>query len=94
MRTPIRIAAHLAERSVVSPGQRLFVLTRNEQIAPYLTTLINGAGWQTGYPRIMKREDVDTLPVGPNGPKLVAIQDVTCDLEVGFLLLPASIEYR
>lgn len=42
----------------------------------------------------MKRQDVDTLPVGANGPKLVAIQDVTCDLEVGFLLLPASVECR
>lgn len=51
------------------------------QIAPYLTTLINGLGWQAGYPRTMTVADIDQL-VTVGDQKLVAIQDVSCDLGV------------
>ena len=60
--------------------------TFNRDIAPYLTTLINGAGWQPGSPRIMSCRDLDGLvaSVGADGQghKLVAVQDVACDLKV------------
>jgi alpha-aminoadipic semialdehyde synthase len=54
-----------------------------ERVAPYLTTLINGAGWQPGYPRIMSNQDLEGLVQEGNGrSKMVAIQDVACDLQV------------
>ena len=54
------------------------------QIAPYLTTLINGAGWQNGFPRVITNADMEGLIQQSGGkPKLVAIQDVTCDIRVG-----------
>lgn len=52
-------------------------------IAPYLTCLINGAGWQPGYPRTMTNGDLDGLIQKSGGQaKLVAVQDVACDLKV------------
>ena len=53
------------------------------QIAPYLTTLINGAGWKADFPRVMTDEDIEGLIQRSHGaPKLAAVQDVTCDLKV------------
>jgi hypothetical protein len=53
------------------------------QVAPYLTGLINGAGWKTGFPRIISNEDMERLIAESGGvPKLAAIQDVTCDMNV------------
>lgn len=55
------------------------------RVAPHLTTLINGAGWQPGYPRIMSNQDLEQMVAGAGGAgKLVAIQDVACDLQVRF----------
>lgn len=55
------------------------------RVAPYLTTLINGAGWQPGYPRIMSNQDLEQMVAEAGGEgKLVAIQDVACDLQVRF----------
>ena len=57
-----------------------------EQIAPHLTTLINGSGWQTGFPPILSNSDMDHLLNSTSEPhKLVAIQDVTCDIKVTHL---------
>lgn len=55
----------------------------NDQIAPHLTGLINGVGWQSGFPRTMTQRDVDGLLASSNGElRLAAIQDVSCDLKV------------
>lgn len=52
-------------------------------MAPYLTTLINGAGWKAGFPRVISNTDMDGLIQTSKGgvPKLAAIQDVTCDMK-------------
>lgn len=53
-------------------------------IAPHLTTVINGAGWQPGFPRLMTNADLKGLIESQGGQsKLAAVQDVACDLEVG-----------
>ena len=53
------------------------------QVAPHLTTLINGAGWNNAFPRIMSTQDmVWLISTNPHGRRLVAIQDVTCDIKV------------
>jgi len=55
----------------------------NDQIAPHLTGLINGVGWQSGFPRTMTQRDIDGLLASSNGElRLAAIQDVSCDLKV------------
>jgi alpha-aminoadipic semialdehyde synthase len=53
-------------------------------IAPYLTTLIHGAGWSSGYPRILTNKATDEfIKASPAGrQKMVAVQDVSCDIEV------------
>jgi alpha-aminoadipic semialdehyde synthase len=59
------------------------VYNANEQIAPYLTGLINGVGWQSGFPRTMTNRDIENLVSASNGDmRLAAIQDVSCDLKV------------
>lgn len=59
-----------------------------EKIAPYVTSLIHGAGWAPGFPRIMTNKDTQSLIKATGGKqKLVALQDVTCDLEVRSRLL-------
>lgn len=53
------------------------------QTAPYLTTLINGVGWQSGFPRTMTNRDFQSLIDQSGGePRLAAVQDVSCDLKV------------
>ncbi|ORY32502.1 putative Saccharopine dehydrogenase [Naematelia encephala] len=48
-----------------------------KNIAPFLTTLINGAGWQIGFPSIMSNADMVSL----GRSKLAAVQDITADLK-------------
>jgi hypothetical protein len=56
----------------------------DDQIAPHLTGLINGVGWQSGFPRTMTQRDIDGLLASSDGElRLAAIQDVSCDLKVG-----------
>ncbi|GMK58401.1 hypothetical protein CspeluHIS016_0504330 [Cutaneotrichosporon spelunceum] len=60
----------------------LYESTFTERIAPYLTTLIHGAGWQEGFPRIMTNADMDRYLAENDGKhKMIALQDVTCDVE-------------
>lgn len=56
----------------------------HKQIAPCITTLINGVGWQSGFPRTMTNRDIQQLIVAaPAGEtRLAAVQDVSCDLKV------------
>jgi hypothetical protein len=55
-------------------AQKVRPMEPADQIAPHLTTLINGVGWQSGFPRLMSTgEEIEGL---------VAIQDISCDLGV------------
>jgi len=55
----------------------------DDQIATHLTGLINGVGWQSGFPRTMTQRDIDGLLASSDGElRLAAIQDVSCDLKV------------
>lgn len=54
-----------------------------QQVAPYLTTLVNGVGWQSGFPRTVTNRDIQALIERSGGePRLAAVQDVSCDLKV------------
>jgi alpha-aminoadipic semialdehyde synthase len=55
-------------------AQKVRPMEPADQIAPHLTTLINGVGWQSGFPRLMS--------TGEEIKGLVAIQDISCDLGV------------
>jgi alpha-aminoadipic semialdehyde synthase len=46
-------------------------------VAPYLTLLLNGAGWAPGFPRLLTN---DQLPLAR---RLAAIGDISCDLGGG-----------
>ncbi|KAK4684901.1 alpha-aminoadipic semialdehyde synthase, partial [Tremellales sp. Uapishka_1] len=53
-------------------------------IAPYLTTLIHGAGWQSGYPRMMTTSEMDSLVCSQGDRrKWIALQDISCDIGGG-----------
>ncbi|WVQ67733.1 uncharacterized protein L199_005937 [Kwoniella botswanensis] len=58
-----------------------------EKIAPYLTTIINGVGWSSTFPRTISNSDLSSLLGASSGQgqkqKLVAVQDITCDKEGG-----------
>ncbi|WVQ99333.1 hypothetical protein IAU59_006466 [Kwoniella sp. CBS 9459] len=57
----------------------------SQRIAPHLTTIINGVGWSSKFPRTMSNTDLESLINSAGGKqKLVAVQDVTCDKEGGF----------
>jgi len=57
----------------------------DDQIAPHLTGLINGVGWQSGFPRTMTQRDIDGLLASSDGElRLAAIQDVSCDMKVSY----------
>lgn len=57
-----------------------------DQIALHLTGLINGVGWQSGFPRTMTNKDIENLLSASSGEqRLSAIQDVSCDMKVGSL---------
>ncbi|KAL1408626.1 hypothetical protein Q8F55_005439 [Vanrija albida] len=54
-----------------------------DKIAPYLTCLIHGAGWSAAFPRILTNTQTDGLirkAGGAGNQKLVAVQDVSCDI--------------
>lgn len=54
-----------------------------EKVTPHLTTIVNGAGWQSGSPRLMDEGSLEQLVQASGGrPKLVAVQDIACDLKV------------
>ncbi|WVQ82294.1 hypothetical protein IAT38_004422 [Cryptococcus sp. DSM 104549] len=56
----------------------------SEKIAPYLTTLVNGVGWSSAFPRTMTSQALEGLIASQGGEqKLVAVQDISCDKEGG-----------
>ncbi|WRT66305.1 uncharacterized protein IL334_003260 [Kwoniella shivajii] len=55
-----------------------------EKIAPHITTLINGVGWSSTFPRTISNSDLSSLlNAAGDKQKLLAVQDITCDKEGG-----------
>ncbi|KAG8754690.1 hypothetical protein FRC11_006528 [Ceratobasidium sp. 423] len=67
-----------------------------DEVAPYISLLVNGAGWKPGYPRLISNADlprVVALAKGVGLGRFAAIADVSCDFEGGleFVTHPTSI---
>ncbi|CAE6438833.1 unnamed protein product [Rhizoctonia solani] len=67
-----------------------------DEVAPYVSLLINGAGWKPGYPRLISNSDlprVISLAKGVGIGRFSAIADVSCDFEGGleFVTHPTTI---
>ncbi|KAG8700622.1 hypothetical protein FRC08_004601 [Ceratobasidium sp. 394] len=67
-----------------------------DEIAPYTSLLINGAGWKHGFPRLVSNDDLPRVvakakQIGPG--RFGSIADVSCDFEGGleFVTHPTSI---
>ncbi|CAE6447590.1 unnamed protein product [Rhizoctonia solani] len=57
-----------------------------DEVAPYVSLLVNGAGWKHGYPRLISNADlprVVALAKGVGLGRFAAIADVSCDFEGG-----------
>ncbi|KEP50673.1 putative saccharopine dehydrogenase (NADP+, L-glutamate-forming) [Rhizoctonia solani 123E] len=57
-----------------------------DEVAPYISLLVNGAGWKHGYPRLISNADlprVIALAKGVGLGRFAAIADVSCDFEGG-----------
>ena len=64
------------------------------QIAPYTTLLINGAGWQPGFPRLMTTEQLAQAQqfsrnISPYG-RFRTVADVSCDVNGGLEFVDQS----
>lgn len=46
-----------------------------------LTVLVNGIYWDARYPRLATREDLAALVAGGRAPRLLAIGDISCDVD-------------
>jgi hypothetical protein len=70
--------------------QTKYNTAKRQQIAPYLTLLINGTGWGPSYPRLMTNEQLRvtlerTTEMGVRGwGRFGCIGDISCDIEVLF----------
>ncbi|KAF8674597.1 Saccharopine dehydrogenase C-terminal domain [Rhizoctonia solani] len=67
-----------------------------DEVAPYTSLLINGAGWKPGYPRLISNTNlprVIALAKGVGVGRFAAIADVSCDFEGGleFVTHPTTI---
>ncbi|KAH7333929.1 Saccharopine dehydrogenase-domain-containing protein [Rhizoctonia solani] len=67
-----------------------------DEVAPYTSLLVNGAGWKAGYPRLVSNSDlprVVALAKGVGLGRFAAIADVSCDFEGGleFVTHPTTI---
>lgn len=61
------------------------VLNRSYQIAPYLSLLLNGAGWAPGFPRLMTNDQLaialeNAQRIGRG--RFTCVGDISCDVEV------------
>ncbi|KAF8574094.1 hypothetical protein K439DRAFT_1642441 [Ramaria rubella] len=66
----------------------------HERIAPYITLLINGAGWQPGFPRLMTNEQLTSAitasrAISPHG-RFRTVADVSCDVKGGLEFVEQS----
>jgi len=48
---------------------------------PYLTVLVNGIYWQPGHPKLVTREDLQTLWGNGEPPRLQVLADLSCDVD-------------
>jgi hypothetical protein len=63
------------------------------QIAPYLTLLLNGAGWARGFPRLMSNDQLALALEEAQGigrARLTCIGDISCDVEVSPLCIASQ----
>ncbi|KAF4583903.1 hypothetical protein EYR40_002401 [Pleurotus pulmonarius] len=64
-----------------------------EKIAPYLTLLLNGAGWQSSFPRLMTTKQLEAALFRASaigGARLLNIGDISCDLGGGLEFMTRS----
>ncbi|KAI5891707.1 uncharacterized protein SCHCODRAFT_02629850 [Schizophyllum commune H4-8] len=81
------------DRSSYYESPRLYSSKFAEKVAPYLTMLINGVGWQPGFPRLMTKEDLDkalSLARVYPGFRLQNIADISCDIGGGLEFMTQS----
>ncbi|KAJ3340193.1 hypothetical protein HDU93_007283 [Gonapodya sp. JEL0774] len=69
------------------------------QFAPYTTLLVNGIYWDRRFPRILTRDQfkqvtADAENRGLKGPKMMALADISCDMEgsIEFMNKASSID--
>ncbi|KAG8740070.1 hypothetical protein FRC10_004790 [Ceratobasidium sp. 414] len=84
------------EREAYYKGPSAWKSVFADEIAPYTSLLINGAGWKHGFPRLVSNDDLPRVvakakQVGPG--RFGSIADVSCDFEGGleFVTHPTSI---
>ncbi|KAK7696375.1 hypothetical protein QCA50_001029 [Cerrena zonata] len=63
------------------------------KVAPYLTSLINGAGWAPSFPRLMTNEQLAVAlekaqQVGRG--RFICVGDISCDVEGGLEFMPRA----
>ncbi|KAI0041595.1 hypothetical protein FA95DRAFT_1683107 [Auriscalpium vulgare] len=60
----------------------------HSKIAPYLTLLLNGAGWKPGFPRLLRTADLALAP------RLAAVGDISCDIDgaLEFVTAPTTLD--
>jgi len=61
-----------------NPERYRATLSRN---LPYLTLVVNAVYWEKRFPRLIRREDLESLYRQPKRPTLRVIGDITCDVE-------------
>ncbi|KAL1719908.1 Saccharopine dehydrogenase-domain-containing protein [Schizophyllum commune] len=81
------------DRSSYYESPKLYSSKFAEKVAPYLTMLINGVGWQPGFPRLMTKEDLDkalSLARAYPGFRFQNIADISCDIGGGLEFMTKS----
>jgi alpha-aminoadipic semialdehyde synthase len=63
-----------------SPEQ--FKSVFHEKFAPFATAIVNGIYWESRFPRLLTKENINALIENPKA-SLVTIADISCDIEVG-----------
>lgn len=66
----------------------------HSKVAPFTTLLVNGAGWQPGFPRLMTNEQLglarkESYKYSPYG-RFRTIADVSCDVKGGLEFMDKS----
>ena len=66
----------------------------HEDVAPYVTCVVNCTYWDHRYPRVLTKQQLKDIREGQGNKKLIAISDISCDIEgsVEFLTKSSYIE--
>ncbi|KAG0307666.1 hypothetical protein BGZ98_010135 [Dissophora globulifera] len=89
----VNIADHIRHKSknlfttdqeyYANPDQ--FTSVFHKDIAPYTSMIINGAYWDTRYPRLMTTEQLKTIQSDPaNKFRMLSVADISCDINGSF----------